>query len=197
MWYKVNKRLIGTKQVRPSKYEYSYDFRNKSTTILTNDGWTVGANTTIDSNGIASSSYSSTTHLIWKSIVNIKRMTLTAWLYNANTMNSSYGLWSTTSAVGTHYVSFYCNWTNSWNNELALDWTRVQQFEQTEPSWQSEWTWIFDFENLTYNFTYSWVTKSWTMTQTQADNIRNNNTALRIASQYWTGRIQYIKIIVE
>ena len=176
-------------------YEYSYDFRNKSSTILTNDWWTVGANTTIDSNGIISSSYSSTTHLIWKSIANAKKMVLTCWLYNAINMNSSYWLWATTSSVGTHYISFYEGASSSDNSSLALDWAAVQQFLQQEPSWQSEWTYTLDFENLTYNFEYAGVTKSWTMTQTQADNIRNNNTALRIATQ-WTWRIQYIKIFV-
>ena len=43
-------------------YEYSYDFRNKSSTILTNDWWSVWSWTTIDSNGITSSSLRQSIH---------------------------------------------------------------------------------------------------------------------------------------
>lgn len=178
-------------------YEYSYDFRGKSSTNLTNDGWSVGANTTIDSNGITSSSYSSTTHEIWHSITNAKRLTLTCWLYDANAMNCSYWLRATKSSVWTHRVSSYLEWYNSWQSNIAIDGTNVQLFSFTEPSWQSEWVLTLDFENLTYKWEYAGVIKSWTMTQTQADNVRNNNTAIRLAAQYWTWRIQYVKILVE
>ena len=203
MWYKLKRILIypdgvTEKQVRPKVYEYSYDFRNKSSTILTNDWWTVGANTTIDSNGITSSSYSSTTHEIWHSITNAKKLTLTCWLYNANGTNSGYWLRATKSSVGTHYISNYIGGYNEWRFVIQLDWAETQVLtQQTFPSWQSEWTYTLDFENLTYKVVYNWVTTNWTMTQTQADNVRNNNTAIRLASQYWTWRIQYVKIEVS
>lgn len=177
-------------------YEYSYDFRNKSSTILTNDWWTVGSWTTIDSNGITSSGYSSTTHLIWHSITNAKKLIMTCWLYNADTMNCSYNLWATKSSAGTHYAGFYAEGYSSDFSAITLDGANVQTFTR-KPSWKSEWTYTIDFENLTYNLVYTWITKNWTMTQTQANNVRNNNTAIRVAGKYWTWRIQYVKIEVS
>ncbi len=48
---------IGTSELKNAYigevYEYSYDFRNKSSTILTNDGWTVTWSPTFNSNGMS------------------------------------------------------------------------------------------------------------------------------------------------
>lgn len=48
MWYKLKRILIypdgvTEKQVRPYKYEYSYDFRNKTAAQVTSAGWTIGS----------------------------------------------------------------------------------------------------------------------------------------------------------
>lgn len=60
MWNKIQRIYVESNQVRPpSYYEYSYDFRNKSTTSLTNDWWSFPKWTdgvAFDSNGMYKSS---------------------------------------------------------------------------------------------------------------------------------------------
>lgn len=178
-------------------YEYSYDFRGKSISQATADGWTLGSGVSIDANWAGSNTWSSTVHPIWHSIINAKKIILTCWLYNANAMNSSYQIQNTASS-STNACWVYLEGYSSNYSTFALNGTQQAQFTISEPSWQSSWTYTLDFENLTYNLVYWTVyTKSWTMAQSQADAIRNNNTYLRFAVQYWTWRIQYVKIEVS
>lgn len=181
---------------RDVPYTYNYDFRNKSSTTLTNDGWTVASWLTFDSNWVTSSSWGNTTIPIWIDITNAKKIILTAWLYNANSTNVVFALWNTSSTYANKTWAYTDGYTSG-NSSIDVNWTTVQSFTMAEPSWQSERTYTLDFENLTYNWEYNWTTKSWTMTQTQADGIRNNNTVLRFAIQYTWGKLQYISFYME
>jgi hypothetical protein len=177
-------------------YEYSYDFRNKTTSQVQTDWWTIGSWVSFDSNWAYSSTWSSTTKAIPFSIENAKKIILTAWLYNANNMNCSCGMQNTASS-GTNGCSIYLEGYSSSYSQYSLNGVTTN-FTISEPSWQSYWTYTLDFENLTYSIVYWTVyTKSWTMTQAQANAIKSNNKYLRFAVQHWTWRIQYVKIEVS
>ena len=55
MWNKVKRIFVGTNQVYPV-YRYSYDFRNKTKSQITSDGWTFpnSSTTNTGSNWISS-----------------------------------------------------------------------------------------------------------------------------------------------
>lgn len=202
MWYKVNKRYIGINIVRPNKYEYSYDFRNKTAATLTNDWWTVPSSYWTTSNySYTNWNNTSYTTRCWKSIdtwlSNIKKISLTIWWYNLISWNSSdlfLNLWDTSD---NRWIWLY---TGSVNNDMSYNlwWTGT-----TKTASQMSWAWEVmaevDLVNLTYVVKYKWETKgSWSLTETQATNIKNRTTILSwIAWANWASWIQYIKLLVE
>ena len=175
-------------------FEYSYDFRNKSSTILTNDGWTTSW-LSYDNNWIYMSSRGSIYKQIWTDLTNAKKIQLTGWLYNANSfINWIWFYPSTSSTTGRSGVFIAWDWYGV--SSVDINATAAVSWEQSEPSGQSEWNLTLDLNNLTYNLIYAWVTKSWTLTQAEANIIRWLK-YFRLAMQYTWGRIQYIKLLVE
>lgn len=176
-------------------YNYEYDFRGKTSSQVTSDWWTLWSWLSFDSNWAYSSTWSSTTKAIWYALSNAKRITMTAWIYNANSWNLSYMLWNNKN-TSTNQTGYYMSWYDGGNSQILVNGTIIEQYAQSEPSWQSEYNYTLDFENLTYKFEYAGITKSWAITQAQATSIKNNLTYFRFAIQH-SSRLQYIKLTVE
>ena len=175
-------------------YEYSYDFRGKSSTILTNDGWTVGSWYTFDANWIGSSNWSPVTKAIPFSLENARKITFTCWLYNTNTGLSSVGIQNTASS-NTNSCYIYTDYDRPALSEYWINGVKTS-FAYTPLSWQSSRIYTIDLENLTFNIVCWTFTKNWTITQADANWIRNNK-YFNIIIRYWTCRIQYINLLVE
>lgn len=184
------------KQVRPTwNYEFEYDFRNKNSTILTNDGWTGASWLSFDANWIYRSSWWDIFKQIWTDLTNAKKIQLTGWLYDANSFIS--WIWfypSTNSTTGRSGV--YIAWSWYGNSSVDINSSSAVSWVWAYSSGQLERNLTLDFDYLTYNLTYPWTTKSWTLTQAEANVIRWLK-YFRIASQYTWWRIQYIKLKVQ
>ena len=197
MWYKVKKRLIGTQQVRPSKYEYSYDFRNKSTSQITADGWTYSAWATpyFNSNWV----YGASVRLVYdisSHISNAKKITIQfssstisecwAWVRLAKTVTSSSRVWLT--------------WP--WHNGSSETYMQIYDTVNSY-SWLSSWTytfnWVINLTAKTWSLSITWkTTQTWTLTDTQVSNILNNTTKLFVFTTPSSGcTVSDLKLTIE
>jgi len=192
MWYKVNKIYVGTQQVRPAYlYKYEYDFRNKTTTNLTNDGWTYTKTPSIDANGVYYSSWACyLTHSL-VSFNNARKITIDAqfqvWL------TSMWSVWLWTSIN---------NWENNWfysdqtpSRQVKLNSATITDERTSIQSWTRTIHIEYDLVNKTYLYTW-FIEQSWTLTDTQIANIKTNNALRIIVANPWE-RFQTIKVLVE
>ena len=202
MWYKVNKRYIGTQQVRPYRYEYSYDFRNKTSTQVTNDGWEVTRwSVLLNANGLYSIGsmnelFLSNTKLNTK-LANSKKLTLKLlWVHQSGTWDFSWyytTTWKYPSATKLTWV-YYLTWSS---NEYWYWWTKTT-FTQTA-TWTYWYTYVVDLELKTAILTFTqWSTNTFThsISDTDIANIRDNN-YIRLAVVWSNEAISKIDILVE
>lgn len=195
MWNKIQRVYIWQDIVYWT-LEYTYDFRNKTRAQVEADWWTVGSGYTFDANWMGNSNQWTAVYAsLPLHFTNAKKITYTAWLYNANSMNCS--LWT---LVSTGYsTSLIYSWrTADGRVTIQLDGTEIVKLTWiSNPSGQTSWTYTLDLKNKLWDFVYNTITRSWSMTQTNVENIRNGTIGAGLFAEYWTWRIQYIKMIVE
>ncbi len=175
MGNKVKRIFVGTNQVYPV-WRYSYDFRNKSTSQITTDGWSYSAWDTpsFSSYGVRGNSVRITKDL---SLTNAKRMTLSGYGTLANTAFAVYAWKTVTSSLREGLSWPYLSaGSNLWR--LAIYDDSTHSFSGIS-AWSYNFEWVFDFENKTWELSVTWkTTQSWTLTDTEVSNIRNNVTKL-------------------
>ena len=178
-------------------YEYSYDFRGKTTSQVTAEWFTIKEwNFTINSNGVTSSS-SSGRVLLHKTVSNVataKKIIL----------NNTFVLGSSATGCSfrlTNNNRTYTSWiqlTVSTNNyEFHIWWDKVATL-----SWMSAgtytWTTVLDLENKIATFSVSWkATQTYTITDTQVNNIRNYDTLVELQCWNSSCTISNISVTIE
>lgn len=174
-------------------YEYSYDFRNKSNTTLTNDGWTFPDWTTslgFDSNWM----YNSSTSRRWAvrsiDLNNARKITYTANTIQVSTKNvwmrlASDNTGSTSNSIWFAAIDSTIYWVLFWDNTASAN-----------PTGNIQGKIIADLENkslVMYDWSYS---KSFTLTDANVTKIRWLSYLLVCAFKSWN-YIQDINITVE
>lgn len=160
-------------------YEYSYDFRGKSSTILTNDWWT-----------IASWTPSFWTYWMYWETIRITRpcpqmalakkiiLEYTTYAWASNT-SSTWGLGKTVNSSTREWLTRgYFERANNKYSVMIYD--RMNDYTGTLPTWNSYTEKIvIDLEWKTFTCDMTWQTqKSWTITDTEVTNIRTNSNVM-------------------
>ena len=173
-------------------YEYSYDFRNKSTSQITADGWTTWSGTpSISSIGYTSANSSTArSSKTLPSLANAKKITLISTIVTSGDPAS----WLRLFWDGRTYATWPLLWSSSWQLQYAWDITNI--------SWLSAWTYgtktVVDLENSTITFSITWKSDTLVnLTSTQVNNIKNQITNLEVfAWASWTG-VTSMSILIE
>jgi hypothetical protein len=150
MWYKVNKRLIGTNQVRPSWWQpwsntiAYFPLESDSTDIIHN---------------VSLTSYWTTNYTtVWW--VKSAEFTKSNWLYNSNF--SYVPQWDISKTLS---FWMYIKWGNGWWQGIAQIWENS--------AWKLFWVWCYNWTSLIIMTRYG--STSWTYTPTL--NTRTNMVA--------------------
>lgn len=158
-------------------YEYSYDFRNKSSTILTNDGWTTVKGTpSFSGYGVRWVDTRLTRDL--PSLTNAKKIIF----YCSGTVVDG----NIACRVANSVTSSSSVWVSGVSLEVGNNQRQVRIYDtNTNYSGLSTWTYtsslVFDLANKTFTLTTSWLTtQTWTITDTQISNIRANTKKIYI-----------------
>ena len=173
MWYKVNKRYVGTQKIRPV-WKYSYDFSNKTQAQIQSDWWTFWGTSNFSSNsdgiswnpirvGYDISQYVPTANKITMSFVCSLYNSAAAWLrlIKANG-DYTWATWLFVTTWSSNYRVPVIYWTS---------WTNVTPYS----NWVYTNTVELDFVNKTYVSKSTWLSDiNLTLTDTQISNIRNN-----------------------
>lgn len=174
-------------------YTFEYDFRGKTTTQLTNDGWTLWSWYTCDSGWLyVSNNWNAMcTHNI-ESIKNANKITL------ESTYKTSTWYWH----------SLYCNndsYTSTnfwiWCNQSSIRWNvEAGSIASVSASLSNVWVisvkLILDIKNWTWNYNVGSYSKSGTLTLPWSS-YNNNYIWLKANIDSWSPRCQTIKLIVE
>ena len=187
-------------------FEYSYDFRNKSNTTLTNDGWNIFYN----SSYATYNSYWITTNTAGQSVT-AKKEVLSSIMPNAKKVTLSFtwtivwydwfrlSLYKTATSSTRDGVSW--PFFNSDTTQTTIYWTHTTDYVTN--SWLITITTVLDFTNKTWKTTNTnWYSKTWTLTDTQISNIKNNSIGFyiftsvnnNISNRWW---LQSISVTVE
>lgn len=155
MWYKIKKIYIGTQQVRPATYEYSYDFMWKNMTQVANDGrqWTSWWN--IDSNGLYRNAWNNPIYIqpswMWTALSNATKLTIKIWYY-VTKWTWTRDIWcsiNSTSWYSEPRFWLYCWWLSSANSAYH-PWSSWPQYEFSYSyTWSTVFTEVWDFVNKT------------------------------------------------
>ena len=185
---------IGTSELKNAYigevYEYSYDFRNKSSTILSNDGWTNASSgtTTFSSQWIKWSSIRYTKPI---NLSNASRLTLSCTWAWGNDDEYGFRVWQTvTTSTRAWLTGVYYTYNTIW---LSL-FSTYQTF-----SWVASWIhkidFILDFNAKTFEIKIDWSSfQNWTVTDAQILDIKNNTTVL-FAYVSWQGSDYYLETV--
>lgn len=178
-------------------YEYSYDFRNKSATILANDGWTNASSntTTFSSQWITGTSIRYTKPI---DLSNASRLTLSyTWTWGAY---DEYGfrVWQTV----TTSTRAWLTGANYTYNQIYMS---LFSTSSTYFSWVSSWShkidFILDFNAKTFEIKLDWSSfQNWTVTDSQILDIKNKTTVLfAYVSWWWWGGyyLETVNLILE
>lgn len=196
-WYKVKKIYVGSRQVRPKRFEYSYDFRNKTATQLANDGWNNTSWITLDGNWITASSWHqclNTVSWLWDAVAKAKKITLEMQSYK--TSSSGWISWIAIAKDNNVTAETWCYY--DYNNFAVLaNWWELYKPSYSTSSWTKNITCVYDLVNKTYSWNFEWGIGafSWTLTDTQIAGIKTC-WIVRIVVQT-SSYIQTIKVIVE
>lgn len=199
----VSKVFVWDTKVRPNYYEYSYDFRNKSSTILTNDGWDIFYNP---------SQLNFNSYWIIPTTTNTSVMLkiVKSWICS-NAKKATFSVTWTLIAAEWYRLSLYnvatsstrswVSWPffNSTTTQTTIYSSNVSTAETN--SWQITMTTVFDLENWTWSTTQTdGYSNSWTLTATQISNIKNNSNWFYVSTwssyltpQWWLATI-YVKV---
>ena len=158
-------------------YEYSYDFRNSSTSQITSDGWSYSAWATPSfwTYGVygnpARLSYDISAY-----ISNAKKITIS---FNAKTSSSSWW-WVRLAKTVTSSTREGLTWP--WYNGASDTYIDIYSNGHTFSSISAgtyNFKWIIDLENKTWRLSITWKSdQTWTLTDTEVSNIINNTTKL-------------------
>ena len=194
---KIKRIYVWTTKVRPV-WKYSYDFRNKSTSQITNDWWTYSAWTTpyFESNwvygDIVRLAYDISSH-----ISNAKKITIqfSAWIV------SSWWAWVRLAKTVTSSSRVWLTWP--WYNTNSETYMQIYDTNNSY-SWLSNWTytfnWVIDLAAKTWSLSITWkTTQTWTLTDTQVSNILNNTTKLFVFTTYnsSSAAVSDLKLTIE
>ena len=182
---------------RGQTYNYSYDFRNKTTTNLTNDWWLNVSSLTTGSSGIMASSWTAVNkNVSWlSSIMNTaKKLTLelqtvitnvdnsTSWLLLMEDLNYSKQCWF-------YYDTIYF--------DVAINSADVYRVWHNKANWNKTITCEYDFVNKTYSGNYVWGNGTFSGTLTDAQIAWARNLGYIYMPIEWGSYIQTINITVE
>ena len=145
---KIKKIYVGTNRVRPSWWEYTYDFRSKSATQFANDWWQWTSGWSSDSNWAWRNSWTPMYIPLPWSLANARRITLEL------TLKTNKASWTNDVNVGiARTVSTnldsggYSGWTTSNGDAFAVG-TVATSFSYSY-SWNVTWTIVWDLVNKT------------------------------------------------
>ena len=195
-WYKVKKIYVGSKQVRPKRFEYSYDFRGKTTTQLANDGWTNTSWITLDSNWLTASSRHqclNTVSWLWDAVAKAKKITLEIQSYK--TSSSGWISWISINDVEVEGETWmYYDFSTF---EVKANWWSLYRTSHSTSSWTKNIICTYDLENKTYSWNFVWGlgTFSWILTDAQIAWIKTCPVARTVFQS--VSYVQTIKITVE
>lgn len=157
-------------------YEYTYDFRNKSTSQITADGWSYSAWSTpsFSSYGIRGDTSRVTRDL---SLTNAQKITVRGYTTIASSNSFAIYIAKTVTSSLRDGISWAYLSTEDNKSRMAIYGT------SHDYSWFSSWNYdferIIDFSTKTWTLAISWkTTQTWTLTDTEVANIRNNTTKL-------------------
>ncbi len=191
MWNKIKRILVWTQQVRPiALYSYSYDFRNKSTSTLTSDGWNIFTNS---SHMIFNSDWFTTDNAQYAVMAKIENSDITTALQTStkvtlsftakiiNTFGWRMSLYNTATSSTRSWVT----WPQASNGgsqiQTTIYWTNITD-SRTINSTMTVTT-VLDFTAKTWNTTATdGYTRSGTLTDTQISNIKNNSNWFYVTS---------------
>lgn len=173
------------------EYDYVYDFRGKTTSQLTSDGWNLQSGASVDANWLTASSWGTNRMTLPVSVTSSTKKITMVWglkVYNAiwthlvDTSNSNQ-TWIHTNKSGNKCQVFI---SGSYT-EYSVTWL-INDEELTN---------VIDLENLTDTATYSWgATVTKTLTSTNVSNIRTYSKRFRIAVNSGD-YVKYVKFKVE
>lgn len=184
-------------------YEYSYDFRNKTSTQVTNDGWTAARwSINVNSTGLYYSSSLTEIRLnlsqLPTKLSNAKKITYyLLWKHgNSWTADLVYSTcyWAYPSASN---ITWLYNSYGSYNRKQY--WGTETNFTLTPTAWDIEYTYTLDLENKTWLVQYiQWSTSSssLTLTDAQITNIKTND-YIRIVINWSNEAVSKIELIIE
>ena len=179
-------------------YEYSYDFRNKSTSQITADGWNIAANhiqlwaNWISGNSSTEWKVKKTVNLLWAERCILKTNLYISWW--------SWQRWWISPWFANAQGSFRANWMGNWPwfwLQLNLvSWTAWSQFNETVAlNWQYTSTLEVDLVNNKASVTLDGV---WTITNNNPDlTTFLSEQFLSITVTYWNSWVQDIKVTIE
>jgi len=207
MWYKVKKIYQWTNLVRPAIYEYSYDFRNKSSSQLSADWWSVlwwtletwsswitspvGKDVSLWHSVDLSTAKKITidTSIVWNRNDSYWDRAMSFWIRRNQSWASDYLQFYIASAVASYHwtvIKMRFSWTTT-------EWTNIGSI------WTSSYTpkLILDLESKTATWKISWYNNStYTLSDAQITAIRNMSYFYVYATQH-NFYIQNISITVE
>ena len=174
-------------------YDYSYDFRNKTTANLTADWFSVYEWTWKVNSSWLSSNSSNARVIVNKSIqslLNATKLTITQLCILSNG-----SVWIRLNWTWRTYATWMYMGTTENYQTLAIAGTANNY------SWMSAWTYtqtaIFDFVNKTATLSCTWKSDhTETMTDTQINNIKNNINNIEFYIDRNSSYIQTVNIIV-
>ena len=152
---------------KKKKWKYTYDFINKTTTQLTNDGWINASWLTTGSNWVTSTNWVALwneVNWLWTAMSNAKKVTMSFTTYSNNSWTGVAGFLIVQDANNTWETGLY---TEPRQYEFKIIWNRL-----TKPS-SSQWTgdrvatYTFDFENKQATYSYAWSSNTYTLTDAQ------------------------------
>lgn len=145
MWNKISKIYVWSNLVRPSSWEYTYDFRNKSATQFANDGWQWTSGWSSDSNWAWRNSWTPMYIPLPGTLANAKKITLTLTLRtNKASWTQDVAMWIRRT-VGTDNDTWAYSWGRNQDNSFGAwrDWTEFN----FSYSWNVTWTVECDLVN--------------------------------------------------
>ena len=182
---KVNKIYVWSTKVRPALlYQYSYDFRNKTTTQVTNDWWSTFGDVrswSVDSNWVHIVWYSwNLIKTIWNSYFqNARKITI-----ESHTNIQTYAAFNSICGISGSSITNYswCNIdTRQSFRKINFNWASVNQTNASIPYWQYDTKVVFDLVNKTATFSLSWYADTTaSLTDAAITAVKNNVTSLQI-----------------
>jgi len=185
-------------------YEYSYDFRDKSTTQLTNDWWSV-LWWTLETGSSWITSPTGKDVTLWHSVdlSTAKKITIdTSIVRNRDDAYSGRGMWFWVTLNSSNWCWFrvYNSWWNyRWIRTVTVIWWTEYEWTNTGNIWTSSYNpkFIIDLENKTLTWEISWYSNStYTLSDAQITSIRSMPYLTVYATQH-NFYIQNVSITVE